>query len=81
MENVVTYRREKIEELAKVYNLTPEILAEFFQVPVKVIKNDLKTGGERPKAYYHNKRRSKNILYLSRKDRISKLCTRESKQS
>lgn len=44
--HVVTYRREKIEELAKVYNLTPEILAEFFQVPVKVIRNDLKTGGK-----------------------------------
>lgn len=39
--HVVTYRREKIVKLAEEYNLTPEILAEFFQVPVKVIKNDI----------------------------------------
>ena len=39
--HVVTNRRRKIREFAKEYNLTPEMLAEFFQVPVKVIKNDI----------------------------------------
>ncbi len=42
--HVLTNRRRKISEFAKEYNLTPEILAEFFQVPIKVINNDLQTG-------------------------------------
>ena len=39
---VVEKRQAKINKYASKYNLTPAILAEFFQVPIKVIEKDLK---------------------------------------
>lgn len=41
---VVKKRRAKIKKYASQYNLTPAILAEFFQVPIKVIERDLVEG-------------------------------------
>ena len=41
---IVKNRREEINKYAPKYNLTPAILAEFFQVPIKVIEKDLVEG-------------------------------------
>lgn len=41
---IVKNRREEINKYAPKYNLTPAILAEFFQVPIKVIERDLVEG-------------------------------------
>lgn len=43
---VVDNRRIKIKEYSQEYNLTKPKLAEFFQVPIKVIEEDLKTVSE-----------------------------------